>query len=433
MPVLALGVSHRRAPVELLERLAFIDEDLPKAYRSLLDLEAVHEGVVLSTCNRVEVFASVENYHAGFLDLKRFLCESREVTPDDLAQPLYSHYEDQAADHLFSVASGIDSMVLGEPQILSQVREAYRMADAEGATGPLLSALFRGAIRTGRRARAETAIGASPSAFVEAGADLAELAIGPLNGRAVTVVGAGGMAALAAVHLRERGAGSIRIVNRSLERARRLAARVGHGADALGLDLLARSMGESDVVVCSTGAAGIVIGSETVREALGGDRDRVSDRSRPLFLLDLAVPRDIDPAVAALPGVRLADIEDLRVALESNSAGTAAEVERVRGIVGEEVARFTSWRRAARLAPLIQALRDRGAAIQAAELARAEPRLAGLDPRQSAAVEALAAGIVAKLLHEPTVRLKELSGPGRGDALAAALAELFGLQFPPPP
>src|SRR5438067_1713660 len=155
----------------------------------------------------------------------------------------------------------------------------------------------------------------------------------------------------------------------------------------------------------------MVISAETVREAWGGDGNRVSDRSRPLFLLDLAIPRDIDPAVAALPGVRLADIDDLREALESNSAGTAAEVERVRGIVGEEVARFTSWRRAARLAPLIQALRDRGAAIKAAELARAEPRLAGLDPRQSAAVEALAAGIVAKLLHEPTVRLKELSGP----------------------
>ncbi|HXF57102.1 MAG TPA: glutamyl-tRNA reductase, partial [Actinomycetota bacterium] len=227
MPILALGVSYRRAPVELLDRLAFGADDYPKAYRQLLDLEAVREGVILSTCNRVEVFAEVSSYHAGFLDLKRFLAESRSVPPEEFAEPLYSHYEDDAAEHLFSVAAGIDSMVVGEPQILGQVRDAYRRAQEEGAVGPFLSALFRSAIRAGRRARAETAIAASPAAFVEAGAELAARALGGLAGRSAVVVGAGAMATLAARHLRSLGVGRIRVVNRSPDRARRLAAQAG--------------------------------------------------------------------------------------------------------------------------------------------------------------------------------------------------------------
>ena len=199
MPILALGVSFRRAPVELLERLAFGTDDYPKAYGRLRDdLDSVQEAVVLSTCNRVEVFGEVSSYHAGFLDLKRFLAESREVPAEEFGEPLYSHYEDQAAEHLFSVAAGIDSMVLGEPQIFAQVRDAYRRAESERATGPVLSALFRGAVRAGRRVRSETAIGTAPSGFVEAGAALAERDLGGLRDRAVAIVGAGAMATLAA-------------------------------------------------------------------------------------------------------------------------------------------------------------------------------------------------------------------------------------------
>jgi glutamyl-tRNA reductase len=420
MPILALGVSYRLASVELLERLTFADEDLPKAYRHLLGLGGVREGVILSTCNRVEVFAEVEGYHAGFLDLKRFLSESREVDAEEFAEPLYAHYEEDAVDHLFGVAAGLDSMVLGEPQILAQVRGAVRRAEGEGATGPVLSALFRGAVRTGRRVRAETAVGASPAAFVEAGAGLAERRLSGLAGRSAVVVGAGGMASLAVAHLRDRGVGRIRVLNRSLDRARRLAARAG--AEAGGLDALTSAIAQADLVVASTGASGTVIGVEVVREAL-----RMDGGERPRFVLDLAVPRDVDPAVGGLPGVTVADIDDLREALASGRPGMDGEVERARAIVAEEVRRFSSWRRAARLAPLIQALRDRGARVQAAELARAAPQLAGLSDRQREAVEALARGIVAKLLHDPIVRLKE----NPGDALARTVAELFGLDVRP--
>jgi glutamyl-tRNA reductase len=422
MPVLALGVSYRRAPVELLERLAFGREDLPKAFRRLLDLEAVTEGAILSTCNRVEVYATVHSYHAGFLDLKRFLAESRELSPEEFADPLHAHYEDDAAEHLFTVAAGVDSMVLGEPQILAQVRQAYRAAEAEGAAGQALSALFRAAIRAGRRVRAETAIGASPVAMLEVGADLAEAALGGLAGRSVLVVGAGGMAGLAVKHLHGRGVGRIRVLNRSVERAEALASRAG--GEAGGLEGLVAAIRSADVVVSSTGATGVVIEEQTVREALAADGG-----GRPLFVLDLAVPRDVDPAVAGIPGVVLADIDDLKESL-SGTGAAAEEVDRARSIVAEEVARFAAWRRTAKLAPLIQALRDRGARIQAAELAKAAPKLADLTDREWAAVQAMAGGIVAKLLHDPIVRLKEYGAAG-SDSLARALADLFGIEQDP--
>ncbi len=424
MSVLALGVSYRRAPVELLERLSFVDDEYPKAYRLLEELAEVQEAVILSTCNRVEIFAEVSSYHAGFLALKRFLSESRQVPAEEFAEPLYSHYEDDAAEHLFSVASGIDSMVLGEPQILAQVRESFRRAEAEGTTGSMLSSLFRAAIRTGRRVRAETAIGASPATFVEAGTTLAERELGGLAGRSAVVVGAGGMASLAVKHLRVREVGQLRVVNRNLDRARRLAARAG--GEPHGLDSLVAALAQADLVVTSTGASGTVIGPDAVGEAL----DRNGRVRRPLFLLDLAVPRDIDPAVRDFPDVRLADIDDLKEILAGS--GTApGDLDKARTIVREEVARFAAWRRAARLAPLIQALRERGARIQAAELARASSRLSSLSDREWAAIESLASGIVAKLLHQPIVQLKERSGPGAGDELARAAAELFGLDFDP--
>jgi glutamyl-tRNA reductase len=415
MPILALGVSYRRAPVDLLERLAFGADDLPKAYRRLRELDDVAEGVIVSTCNRVEVYAEVASYHAGFLDLKRFVSESREVAPEEFADPLYSHYEEDAAEHLFTVASGLDSMLLGEPQILSQVRQAYRRAEEEGAAGPVTASVFRSAVRTGRRARAETAIGASPAGFVEAGIDLAEEALGGLAERSAVVVGAGEMARLALRHLRERGIERVRVLNRSVERAARVAAATG--ADHAGLDSLERALEIADLLISSTGATGTVVGVDTVRSAMSSRPDR------PLFVIDLAVPRDVDPGVARLPGVRVAAIDDLRQSLAARAA-PAAEIERARSIVRQEVERFAAWRRAARLAPLIQALRARGERIEAAELARVLPRLSRLDERERAVVESLASGIVAKLLHEPIVRLR---GPGATDALARALAELFAL------
>jgi len=418
MPILALGVSHRRATVELLERLAFGDDDLVKAYRRALDDDAVGEAVILSTCNRVEVYASVPAYHAGFLALKRFLCESRGVSPDLLADPLYSHYEDGAAQHLFAVAAGLDSMVLGEPQILSQVREAHRRARAEEAAGPALTGLFHSAARAGRRVRAETGVGAAPNAFVEAGTRLAEETVGTLAGKRAVVIGAGQMSALAVKHLRSREAGPVRVLNRSPERARVLAERTE--AEHGDLSGLAEALARADLVISATGAWGVVVHETTVRNAMRG-------RDRPLFILDLAVPRDVEPSVGSIGGVRLVNIEGLRDVLAA-AGETSEDIAQGNRIVDDEVRRFSIRRRSEHLAPLIRALRERGDAVLAAELSRFRSELAALTPDEREAVEALARGIVSKLLHDPIVRLKERSGPGAGDAYAKALADLFGIE-----
>jgi glutamyl-tRNA reductase len=422
MPVLALGISYRRAPVELLERLAFAGEDLPKAYRQLGELESVQGAVLLSTCNRVEVYAEVSSYHAGFLDLKRFLSESREVPLDDIAEPLYSHYEDDAAEHLFAVASGLDSMVVGEPQIQTQVRQAYRAAEDEGAPSALLIKLFGSALRTGRRVRERTGIGASPSAMVDAALELARGAVGPLEDRSALVVGAGGIAALAVKDLRARGVARLTVLNRNPDRARRLADRLGAESD--GLEGLPRGLAEADLVVSSTAASGLVIGLDVARRALAGRGREPS--GRPVVFVDLAVPRDVDPRIAEEPNAVLIDIDDVKLAVAGTGADQSGEMDRARAIVAEEVRRLAEWRRAAKLAPLIQALRDRGARIQATELARVAPRLSSLSDREWADVQAMAGAIVAKLLHEPIVGLKARAATG-SDSLTRAAAELFGL------
>jgi glutamyl-tRNA reductase len=418
MPVLALGVSHRRAPVDLLERLAIGPEEEPKAYRRLADLGSISEAVVLSTCNRVEVYAEVERYHTGFQDLKRFLSETSDVAVEDLAEPLYSHYEDQAAEHLFAVAAGLDSMVLGEPQILTQVRAAVRRAQEEDAVGSELGSLFQRAVRAGRRVRAETGIGARPGEVVDAGLMVAREHLGDLDGLRALVIGAGEMASLAARALLSAGTSPPMVLGRSPERAERLASRIGgsHGS----MSELAEALRRADLVVSSTAASGTIVGADAVREAATGERR--------MFFLDLAVPRDVEPAVGALPGVRVADIDALRPVLAGRRAGIEDEVEAARGIVAEEAGRFQQTRRARRLAPVIDALRRRGETVRDEELERIAARLASLPDRDREAVEALTRRIVARLLHEPTVRLKEL-GAGRDDAHVRVLADLFDLDL----
>ncbi|MGH2709858.1 MAG: glutamyl-tRNA reductase [Actinomycetota bacterium] len=416
MPILALGVSYRRAPVELLERLSIAEEGQPKAYKRLSELESVREAVLLSTCNRVEVYAEVQGYHQGFQDLKRFLAEATEVSVEEIAEPLYAHYEDQAADHLFSVASGLDSMVLGEPQVHAQVRAAFRRAEDEGSIGPELRALFGRAVRAGRRVRAETSVGASPSAFVDAGLDLAATYLGGLEGRTAVVVGSGEMGALAVQALGERGASAIVVLSRRRERAEKLAGE--HGATPGPIEELDESLSAADVVISSTGSTGPVIGVEALRSA--GERQ--------VFVMDLAVPRDVDPAAASLPGVRLADIDDLAPVVEERRGDISGDVGEARRIVESEVRRYSGDRRAQRLAPLIRALHQMGDDVRAEELKRLAPRLSKMSARDREAVEALSQRIVARLLHEPTVRLKDLAGRRMADDAARSLADLFGLK-----
>jgi glutamyl-tRNA reductase len=420
MAVLTLGVSFRRAPIDLLERLAFTDDDLTKGYRLAADIEEIDEAVILSTCNRVEIYASVPGYHAGFMALRRLLTETRGVDADQVAEPLYSHWEQDAADHLFAVTSGLDSMVLGETQIGSQVRDALKRAEQEEAAGPTLTALFHSATRTGRRVRGETSVGAAPDAFVALAADLAAGALGAdLAGKDVVVVGAGQMAALAVKHLRGRGVGPVRILNRSLEHARSLAERTD--AEHGDLDALPSAMSTADIVVSATGAAGVVVSADAVRTVMA-NRGR-----RPLVLVDLAVPRDVETGTGDIDGVTVVDVLSLREQLADHDEATAGEIGRAHEIVGEEVRRYAVRRRSDALAPLIRAIRARGDEIMTAELDRYANRLGSLDADERDAVDALARGIVAKLLHDPIVELKERSEPGTDGVHARLLAELLGI------
>ena len=419
MAILTLGVSFRRAPIELLERLAFTDDDLAKAYRVATDLDGVDGAVILSTCNRVEVYGDVSSYHTGFLALKRLLTETRGVAGDELADPMYAHWERDAADHLFAVASGLDSMVLGETQIYAQVREALRRAESEGAAASALTALFHSAARAGRRVRQETSLGVAPDAFVALGADLADDAIDGLGEREVVVIGAGTMAALAVKHLRRRGVGTVRVLNRSLEHARALATRTDaeHGE----LDALPDAMARADLVVSATGAAGTIIRRSAVAHAMA------ARAGRPLVLLDLAVPRDVEPETAYVEGVRVIDIVSLRERLADHDAETAGDIAAAHEIVADEVRRYVVRGRSDALAPLIRAIRRRGDDIVRAELDRYASRLAELTPDEREVVDALARGIAAKLLHDPIVALKERSEPGTDGVHARVLAELLGI------
>jgi len=424
MPVFVVGLNFKSAPLELLERLAVDPERLPKALARLLDGDHVHEGVVLSTCNRVEVYSAISRFHAGSTDVRRFLAEFHQLEPQDFADQLYSYYEERAVRHLFAVASGVDSMVVGESQILGQVREAFRAAQEEGAVGPVLSTLFGQAIKVGRRARRETAIGAGPTSTLEVGLRVAERQLGSLAGRRVLVVGAGKMGRLAGRGLRAAGVAEVVVANRTAANGATLARELG--GRHVPLDRVGDELAATDLVIASTAAMTPTITAEAVAAAVA----RRAAPRQPLVVLDLGVPRDVDPEVRSLPGAFLADLDGLRAVLETEDEGRLAEIERVRRLIGEESAAFMTWQREVRLSPTIRALRAKAEEARRRELARAESRLAGLSESERAAVEAVTRRLVNKLLHEPVVRGKALAAGPDGDLYARMLQELYAPDEP---
>ena len=419
MPVFVVGANYRSAPLELLERLAIDAERRPKALASLLDLEHVHEAVVVSTCNRVEVYVAISRFHGAAAEIRRFLADFNGLGLGELTDHLYDYYEERAVQHLFAVAAGVDSMVVGEAQILGQVREAFQAAQAERSAGPVLSALFTRAIKVGRRARNETGIGAGLVSTVTVGLRVAAGRLDGLAGCRVLLVGAGGLARLAGRALREAGAGELVVANRTMATGTALARALG--GRAVPLDAIAGELAAADLVVAATAGTVPTVTADTVDAAVTG-------RDRPLVVLDLGVPRDVEPGVRELPGVVLADLDALRAVLETDE-GPRREVERVRALIGQETAAFMGGQREARLAPTIRALRARAEQVRQGELAKASARLAGLDAQQRAAVEAVTRGLVNKLLHDPMVRGKSLAARPDGDLYVAALRELYGLDL----
>jgi glutamyl-tRNA reductase len=417
--VVVIGLNHRTASLDLLERMTVDGARLPKALHDLAGRAHLSEAVVLSTCNRTEVYAVAEKFHGGFHDVRDFLAELAFLAPEDFADHLYVHHDEEAVSHLFEVAAGLDSAVLGESEVLGQVGEAWDVARDEGTAGATLNLLFRHALEIGKRVRTDTGIARGITSVSQAAVALAQQELGSLDGSRVLVVGAGDMGEGMAVALAAAGAGDVLVANRSSAPAEALAARVG--GRAIDLFELTSHLGAVDVVLTSTGAQALIIEHADITRAMA-DRD-----GRPLLLIDIAVPRDVDPAASDIPGVTLLDMDDLRRFVEAGSANRRREASAARLLVESAVNRYAGETSAREAAPLITSLRDLAETVRVAELERVSGRLAGLDGREREAVEAATRAIVAKLLHEPTVRLKDAAGTSRGDRLAESLRDLFDL------
>jgi glutamyl-tRNA reductase len=424
--VLVVGCNHRSADLALLERLAVPNEELPKALAALTALPHVSEAVVLSTCNRVEVYASVSRFHPGLAEIRGWLAERGDVHPQDLEELHYSYHDDRAAAHLFAVAGGVDSMVVGEQQIAVQVKAAMEVARAEGTARRVLQRLFRQGVRVGRRIRRDTDISSGASSMVDVGLDVARQRLGAadLAGRTVLIVGAGKVGSLTAGRLRDEGAGRVLVWNRTPDKADRLAAKVGGEVVAPGA--LRDALADADLAVCTTGAPEPVLDVDLVAATLTERTLRGADEGgAPLVLLDLAMPRNVDARCEDLAGVSVVDIADVRDRADRSVTGEV--LASARAVVDEEAERFASWVAASEVEPTIRDLRARAERVRADELDRLGARLGDLDDRQRAVVEALTRGIVNTLLHEPTVRLKSLADGGAAEAHADAVRELFAL------
>ncbi len=419
--MVVVGLNHKTAPIGLLERLTINGEDLPKALHQLAMYEHVLEGVVLSTCNRTEVYALVSKFHGGAQDIRNFFAEFCHVAPEDFSDHLYTYHDESALRHLFRVAAGIDSMVVGESEILGQVRRAYQVAESEGVVHRLLAAAFRQAFRVGKRARTETGVGRNPSSVSSAAVELAKQAFsdGTLGGKRVVIVGAGKMGRLAADALASSGARDVTVVNRTEERAQALAESLNVGS--MPFEQLREAIAAADILICSTTAPGPVIDKACVESAVA------NRRNRELFIVDIAVPRDVDPAVAEVEGVVLRDIDDLRSVVEAGIGTRVSEIAKVEDILSEELQRFLVWEREGELAPTISALVSKADEVRRVELAAAEKRLQDLSPDQQDAVDHLTRRIISKFLHGPISRAKEVSSSKQGYLYVNALRDLFEL------
>ena len=418
MSIVVIGVNHRTAPIDLLERVSVSGPELAKAITGLVSRANIREAAVLSTCNRTEVFAVAERFHGAYADIRDFFCELCGMQPDELHPHLYSQHDDAAVSHLFEVAAGLDSAVLGESEILGQVRSAWEIAQAEGGTKATLNLLFRHAIETGKRARTETSIGRHTASVSHAAVEMAHERLGGIAGRRVLVVGAGEMGEGIAVALVGAGATDITVTNRTQARAAQLAQRVS--GNIVPFSQLGAALREADVLLTCTGAGTIIIDHELVVAARLGI-------SSPLLVVDIAVPRDVAADVEQAPDVTLLNLDHLRDWAARGIALRAAEADRVRSIVGEEVERFGLEATARQAAPLVAQLHEKADHVRLAELERFANRLASLEPAQREAVEAVTKGIVAKMLHQLSVRLKDDAGTPQGERNAAAVRDLFDL------
>jgi len=418
MSIVVIGVNHRTSPVTLLEKVMISQTVMSDALKDLSSHGDIREVVVLSTCNRTEVYAVAERFHSAYEDILSFLSAKSGISAEEITPHLYSQYENEAVVHLFEVASGIDSAVLGETEIVGQVRDAWEFAMEHGASRSTLNLLFRHALEAGKRARTETAISRSTASMSHAAVEMAQDILGSLTGKRVLVVGAGEMGEGVAAALARAGAAHITVMNRTVERGEALAEKVG--ARVALFEDLENELSGADLLLACTGAGGVIVDHGLMSRARNGI-------DSPLLIVDVALPRDIDPQVDTLSGVTLRDLDHLSEWAQRGLEARAAEVGQVRDIITEEVNKFALDQAQRQAAPLVAQLREVVEGIRGSEIEKFDTRLAELTDDQRDALDAITKGIINKMLHSPSVRLREAAGTPQGERLSAAVRDLFNL------
>ena len=420
MSILLVGLNHKTAPVEVRERLAFTDKACSESLRVLVDGEVVREGLIVSTCNRVEVLAETNAPVAESFDwIKGFLSQARQIGRDDFVSHLYSHEEERAVRHIFRVASSLDSMVVGEPQVLGQVRRAYSLALEAGTAGRVLNRLVHHAFRTAKRVRSETGIAASAVSISYMAVELGRKIFGSLKALTVLIVGAGEMAELSAQHLVGAGVSRIMVANRTRSTAEQFAAQFG--GEAIDLSDISKHLSAADIVICSTGASEYIVTAGMARESMG------VRRNRPSVFIDISVPRNVDPAISEINNLFVFDIDDLESVIASNIREREKEAERAELIVESEVMQFQQALRALDIGPTIGALRQKMHEMARQELERQRHRLGNLTPEQEKAVESLLISTVNKISHPVMHRMRRSYDTGNEENIQA-WREIFGLE-----
>jgi glutamyl-tRNA reductase len=420
MSVLVVGLSHRTAPMDLLERTALTPAQAQEMAAGLSGGDHVIEVATLATCNRLEVYADVSRFHGGVGEIGTALAKATGVPLEELTEHLYAHYEGAAVAHLFKVACGLDSMAVGEAQILGQVRAALRAAQAAGSAGRTIGHLVQNALRVGKRAHSETRLDRAGPTLVEAGLNRAAAVLGPLEQARVLVIGAGGMSGLAVATVVRASVASVAVCSRTLDRATRLAASVG--GTPVPVERLGAALAEADLVIACAGSTGYLVTPDMVDRV---DMVDTASGGGPRVFVDLALPRDVDPAVAALDGVTVIDLEQL--GRDLNAGHLSGDLDDVRALVSDEVALYLADQRAKEVAPTVVALRAMAHTVVETELRRLESRVGAVEPAVLAELERTVHRVVEKLLHQPTVRVKELAAEPGGDSYAEALRLLFNL------
>ncbi|MEF2968004.1 glutamyl-tRNA reductase [Paenibacillus sp. M1] len=420
MHIAVVGLNYRTAPVEVRERFSFAEKDMPQALEELKRTKSVLEGVIIATCNRTEIYVVVDRLHMCGYFIRNFMEKWFGIPREEFTKHLYMYEDDQAIRHLFRVACGLDSMVLGETQILGQVRSAFLLSQSEKGTGKWFNMLFKQAITLGKRAHTETAIGESAVSISYAAVELGKRIFGSFSGKKVLILGAGKMSELTAKHLSDAGAEEVYVANRTFARAQELASKF-NGTPCSMQEAMQR-LKDVDILISSTGAEGYVVTSSQVAQSMKGRENR------PLFMIDIAVPRDIDPAIGELDDVFLYDIDDLEGIVESNLEMRRGEAVKIEAMIEEEIAAFGTWVQTLGVKPVIRALQEKSSAIYENTLESMFNKLPELDDHQRKVIRRLTKSIVNQMMHDPINRIKELAGEDKGAEALDWFTQIFALE-----